>query len=356
MISDSMKVLADDISKERNYLSRAAQFPFLSDTLITYAIRAHYHNETIDVDFESLKKSFSILALLAPPQDELDNEYIGYVNSSKNVAVDRMLDQPDEKRAMMRKDIFIKGRQQNLSDIISFIANVIVYARFWVKLPNNESSDIPLVIQMLLEIADFLSSSAYTTFDNWFKQVAPHMYHTLVCYIFNIFSTFVKMAKNPHIVCKLKVENLVDPKEIRIGQMMFRTLLDQLQLCSATFSLQNLFAQPSFSYKIFCPQMKTNDKKRQLTDKDNDNSHDNKKLQSFGSICNTTGKKISFPAGMEKKYCADYLDVDAICAHGKNCKFTHALYLRGFTKKDKALMAKHVQETTGLSFKDKNVS
>ena len=102
--------------------------------------------------------------------------------------------------------------------------------------------------------------------------------------------------------------------------------------------------------------MKMNNKKRQLTDKDNDNSHDNKKLQSFGLICNTTGKKISFPAGMEKKYCADYLDVDAICAHGKNCKFTYALYPRGFTKKDKALMAKHVQETTGLSFKDKNVS
>ena len=55
MISDSMKVLADDISKERNYLSRAAQFPFLSNTLITYAIQAHYHSETIDVDFESLK-------------------------------------------------------------------------------------------------------------------------------------------------------------------------------------------------------------------------------------------------------------------------------------------------------------
>ena len=55
MISDSMKVLADDISKERNYLSRAAQFSFLSNTLITYAIQSHYHNETIDVDFESLK-------------------------------------------------------------------------------------------------------------------------------------------------------------------------------------------------------------------------------------------------------------------------------------------------------------
>ena len=74
MISDSMKVLAEDISKERNYLSRAAQFPFLLTTLITYAIQAHYHTESIDINIESLKKSFSILGLLAPPEDEFDDK------------------------------------------------------------------------------------------------------------------------------------------------------------------------------------------------------------------------------------------------------------------------------------------
>ena len=67
LVSDNMKVLADDISKERTYLSRATNFPFLSSTVITYAIQAHYHSEPIDVDSDSFKKSFSILSLLAPP-------------------------------------------------------------------------------------------------------------------------------------------------------------------------------------------------------------------------------------------------------------------------------------------------
>ena len=79
---------------------------------------------------------------------------------------------------------------------------------------------------MMLEIADFLSSPAYKIFDNRYKQIAPYMYHTLVGYIFNIFSTFVKLAKNPHIVRQLKIENIIDPKAIKIGQMMFKTLLD----------------------------------------------------------------------------------------------------------------------------------
>jgi hypothetical protein len=35
---DGMEAYADDISKERNYLSRAAEFPYLSQTLIIYAL------------------------------------------------------------------------------------------------------------------------------------------------------------------------------------------------------------------------------------------------------------------------------------------------------------------------------
>ena len=324
-------------------------------TLITYSIEAHYHSESIDVDFDSLRKSFSVLALLAPPHDDSD-EYMSYVNASKNVSVDRMLDQPEEKRALMRKDIFIKGRQETLNEVISFVANIIVYTRFWVELSINDTNDSPMIIQMVLEIADFLSSPAYKIFDNRYKQIAPYMYHTLVGYIFNIFSTFIKLAKNPYIIRQLKIENLIDPKDIKIGQMMFKTLLDQLQLCSATSSLQILFAHPTFSYNMFCSQSKKNDKKRQLTDKDKNTMYDNKKNLASGSIINTTGTQIMFPKGMDKRYCANFLDTNAFCKHGRNCKFIHALFPSGFTEKDKELMTKHVKETKGLSFKDKNVS
>ena len=198
MISDSLRVLAEDISHEKSYLSRASKFPFLTNTVLSYAIQAHYHCETIDVDQESLKKLFNVLALLAPPSKDSE-EYKGYIISSKNIEVDRMLDQPEDKRAMMRKDVFIKGNQENLQDVITFIANIVVYTRFRIKLPNNDDSDIPMVIQMLMELADYLSSSEYSKFDEKFNKI------TLVSYIFNIFSKFIRMAKNPHVVRKFKI-------------------------------------------------------------------------------------------------------------------------------------------------------
>jgi len=249
-----------------------------------------------------------------------------------------MLDQPDDKKAVMKKDVFIKGKQECLNDVVTFIANIIVFARFWVKFSDTNSNDVPLVIQMITEIADFLTSSDYVIFDERHKAIAPYMYHTLVGYIFNIFSKFTKMAKNPHIVRKLKIENTIDVKEIKLVQIMFRTLLDQLQLCSATSSLQVLFAHPPSS-------------KRDLSDKEKENEYEPKKKKGFGSIVNKTGKKIFFPQGMEKRYCADFLDVGQICSR-ENCTFVHAMYPSGFTEKDKDLMKKHVENTEGLSFKN----
>ena len=44
------------------------------------------------------------------------------------------------------------------------------------------------------------------------------------------------------------------------------------------------------------------------------------------------------------------------CKYGDNCHFVHALFPGGFSENNKTLMVKHVQDTDGLSFKDKNVS
>ena len=107
---------------------------------------------------ESLKKAFNVLTLLAPPYNSND-EYSGYVNSSKNVEVERLLDQPAEKRSSIRREIFIKGRQETLDDVIACIANIVVYAKFWIKMEDDTSTQ-PMLIQLISEVAaDFLSSS-----------------------------------------------------------------------------------------------------------------------------------------------------------------------------------------------------
>ena len=164
------------------------------------------------------------------------------------------------------------------------------------------------------------------------------------------------MAKNPINVRKLKIENTIDIKEIRVGQLMLHNLLDQLKICSATSSLQILFAGPSYSYKMFFPDVQPKHSKRPLLDDGKPNYLENKKRKTYGPIVNKTGKRITFPKGLEKKYCAEFLDANEFCPHGDKCSFSHAPFPGGFSVKDKELMIKHVRDTDGLSFKDKHVS
>ena len=84
-----------------------------------------------------------------------------------------------------------------------------------------------------------VSVAEYKKFDDKHKDDIVYMTHTLITYVFNIFSIFVKMAKNPNIVRKFKINNNIDPKGVKIALMMHRLLLDQLKLFSATSSVQN---------------------------------------------------------------------------------------------------------------------
>ena len=91
-------------------------------------------------------------------------DYNIYVNASKNQDVEKMLDQPSKKRAAVKKDIFIKGRQETIQDVIAFISNIVIFARFWVKIEKNNDEDYTFVVQLVTEVADILSSAEFMGF------------------------------------------------------------------------------------------------------------------------------------------------------------------------------------------------
>ena len=66
-----------------------------------------------------------------------------------------MLDQPSEKRASVKKEVFIKGKQENLDDVIAFISNIVIFARYFVKMSKDEKEEQPYFIQLIIEVADF---------------------------------------------------------------------------------------------------------------------------------------------------------------------------------------------------------
>ena len=364
LLGDNLEAFAEDISRERNYISRATKFPFLSHTTLTYLLQSHFHSGAMESNLDSLKKSFSVACLL-PPQNVASDEYNGYVASSRNIEIDKILDQPAEKRSGIRKDVFIKGRQDNLDDFIAFCANIVALSRFLAKMDEKDDSSQPLIVQMILEIADVVSAAEYKKFEEKHKGEVLYMTHTLITYVFNIFSVFIKMAKNPTVVRKFKIDNTIDPKGVKIALMMHKSLLDQLQLCCATSSVQNLFAKPPSSFAIFCPtlskQLKvvTSVQKNSTNPVGNNNETKGTKREApttrpdfTGSIVNKTGKKIYFPPGLDERYCSMLMDSEMTCPHGNDCNFKHTLFPSGFTNKGVVIMKNFVENTDGLSWNE----
>ena len=73
---------------------------------------------------------------LLAPSIEFD-DCTKYIDASKNCEVESILDQPSKKRMRVKKDIFIKGGYEYLDNFIKFIANILTFARFWVKMTEE---------------------------------------------------------------------------------------------------------------------------------------------------------------------------------------------------------------------------
>ena len=134
------------------------------------------------------------------------------MNSSRNVEVDQKLDKSAEKRAGMGKQKkTLRGRQETLNNVITFIANITALGRFRVKVKDD---NFPMILNILMDITDLIYSVEYRSFDEKSKGSIIYMAYTLVVYIFNIFAVFVQSAKMPKVIRKFKVTNGINFKHL----------------------------------------------------------------------------------------------------------------------------------------------
>ena len=142
------------------------------------------------------------------------------MNSSRNAEVESLLDQPSEKRTEVKKEVFIKGKQETVDDVLCLISNLFVFTRFWVRMNIDDVKSYPFVPQLLVEVADILSSAKYRDFDGKFGGGHEFMAHTLIAYVFNIFSLFVKTAKTPAVTRHAKACNELKPEYLEMPMMI----------------------------------------------------------------------------------------------------------------------------------------
>ena len=61
-------------------------------------------------------------------------------------------------------EVFIKGRQETLDNVPTFVSNVLVFGCFWVLMDIDDITSSTFVIQLRAEVADVISSAEYQEF------------------------------------------------------------------------------------------------------------------------------------------------------------------------------------------------
>ena len=142
----------------------------------------------------TLKKSLGPLVLLSPPPVNT-TDYTKMMEASKNNELNELLDKPSNKRFKKRSEIFIKGKHDTLNDILHLIANIITYSRFWTGC-TIYSPVPPTIVDILLEIADELSSAEHKSYDYKYSRTHTSTCSTKVSLIYSIY--FQSYSPTPH--------------------------------------------------------------------------------------------------------------------------------------------------------------
>ena len=84
----------------------------------------------------------------------------------------------------------------------------------------DDVKSYPFVLQLLVEVADILSSAEYREFDGKFGGGHEFMAHTFIAYVFNIFSLFVETAKTPAVTRHPKACNELKSEYLKMPMMI----------------------------------------------------------------------------------------------------------------------------------------
>ena len=150
-----------------------------------------------------------------------------------------MLDEAKDKCSGKKKKEFIKGHQSTLYHVLKPLSNIITFSRFWTRYDPHNKKDLPLIAKIFTDIANELSTSDYQEFHTKYEYIYKHMAHTLVTYIFNIFSQFANASKNPTNLRELKVNNAIDKSLFEIPAYMGILFNRNLRITKFTTQLGN---------------------------------------------------------------------------------------------------------------------
>lgn len=220
--------------------------------MLAYVLNLNFFVGVIDPHTLSLlKRSFHPFSLLPPPTANAV-AYVKHVSLSYDNVLEDWIDQQVKRRKSKKREVFVQGRQNNLSDISLFLANNLLFLDLHGEfLLFGPSTTLPLVIRLFKNILDTITSVEARDFFACYEPQYPYLAHMLACMISNIFLAMAKLSKRA--IPSLKKEGYILVGIFWDHEKLAWDLVQEIEYCYLANMLGNIFLHKPITYPLFFP-------------------------------------------------------------------------------------------------------
>ena len=289
-----------------------------------------------------------MFAITAPPTSK-HPAYNDHIKACNEFAADDIIEQSEHAAVAMRRNAFLGGKQNSLTDVLSCIGNFFLYARTIVDFEMNDVDTYPLVLHRLSEIATIINNSKLRSLIDDSLASTPWIPHQIILFLQNYFESISLVATNPTSLRNVQTEeaqNKYRVKDFHDSEYCYKSFYDSLRACIVSQSL-GFFHHAPKTYFEFFPNASTRNDRDSKKIKEEIIKDVSRQLQQLVVSGDVSEKP---PASkLTVRPCFDYMQGKCTRSNEK-CLFDHLLFPKDYSKADRIVMEKWVADTNGLSW------
>lgn len=223
-----------------------------------------------------------------------------------------LLGESTDKKAKIGLETYIGGQQERPEDIVTAMANLEAHLAFMENFDSDENADKPLIVQMLRQLADVITSQKFMKFVDKYQSKYPWIPHTLLVNVQMIFAEFATIARNNKFILKVLRKEVIPKSAFDRVRSLFKDCLSDFNKAANMQSFVLFQTAPS----SYASKKRPNPSDGQSSSpRDGDPAlRDKKRLRGDTSRgWFTASGPIKFPSSLTERLCNRFGQVGSVC-------------------------------------------
>lgn len=199
----------DRQQSSRDYFTRMIRLGIWNNCTVNLWVQDYLHDKPLDEAPHRLKQYISMLNFLAQSFNTTDDDLAKYLSASTREEMETLVGESTEKKAKIGLETYIGGLQERPEDVVTAMVNLEAHLAYMEDFDTDDDDGKPLLICMLIRIADIITSQKFMKFYDKHNGQYPWITHVLLTYVQMIFAEFATVARNNKYIHRVLCKDVI---------------------------------------------------------------------------------------------------------------------------------------------------